>query len=209
MRAPRQRTDSGSSSFLSRLAFLALVALAPACRGLAVRPTEVSDQAVLLTVPMVPQDDLYECGLASISALCQYHGLVIGEAERAELVALANEREGLSGAEIRSALERTGLEVFLFPGTLDHAASGVYHHMDQGRPLLVMISVEEGKHHYCLLTGYDPTHGNVFLSDPRRGNLVLPAEAFETLWARSGRFTLLTAPRPAVQEDGSPSPESV
>jgi ABC-type bacteriocin/lantibiotic exporter with double-glycine peptidase domain len=185
------------------------VALAPACRGLAVRPTEMSEEAVLLTVPMVPQDDLYECGLASISALCQYHGLVVPQDERAELVALANEKEGLSGAEIRTALERLGLEVFLFPGTLDRTVSGVYHHLDQGRPLLVMISVEPGKHHYCLLTGYDPIHGNLFLSDPRRGSLVLPAEAFETLWARSGHFTLLAAPRPAVQEDGPSSPASV
>lgn len=172
------------------------------CRQLELQSVQASPDAVLLAVPMIAQDELYECGLASVAALCAYHGVEVPAEERAALVRLAGEERGLSGGELRAALERLGLEVFLFPGTLDHQVSGLYHHVDRGRPLLVMISAGGDEHHYCLFTGYDPQHGNVYLLDPRRGRLVLPHDAFAASWARSGNFTLLCAPPPA-----DPSPD--
>ena len=57
-----------------------------------------------------------------------------------------------------------------------------------------MISPAGETNHYCLFTGYDPTHGNVFLLDPRKGTLVLPATSFAALWNKAGRFTLLAMP---------------
>lgn len=181
---------------------LALVAAgATGCRGPQLQPTEVSDRAVILTVPMVVQDELYECGLASISALCVYHGVRIPAAQRERLVRLAADERGISGGELREALEACGLEVFVFPGTLDHAVSGLYHHVDRGRPLLVMISVDEDSFHYCLFTGYDPEHDNVFLLDPRRGSLSLPAASFAALWAKCDSFTLLCSPPAADTAD--------
>lgn len=181
-----------------------LLLVVAACTGPALRPVEPSPAAVLLTVPAVPQDELYECGLASISALCRYQGVEIPPAERARLVEIARAEEGLSGAELRAALEAAGLEVFLFHGTLDHSTGGLYRHVDRGRPLLVMLSVDDERFHYCLFTGYDPTNRNVFLLDPRRGSLVLPEEAFAMLWERAERFTLLCMKQEASAEARTP-----
>lgn len=181
-----------------RVALVAFgLAVAAGCHGPQLQPTAVSTSAVLLTVPSVAQDELYECGLASISALCLYHGVTIPAEERARLVRLAADEHGISGAELRQALEAAGLEVFVFPGTLDHEVSGLYHHVDAGRPSLVMISVDDTSFHYGLFTGYDPRHDNVFLLDPRRGSLVLPAASFAALWAKCASFTLLATPRAA------------
>lgn len=199
MTKTRLRTRSVSRVATATLIGSVLALWTPACTTVELHPVEISDQAVLLTVPTVPQDELYECGLASVSALSEYYALPIGSAEASQLAAIAARDEGLSGAELRSALERAGFEVFIFPGTLDREVSGIYSHVDHGRPLLVMISVHDGSHHYALVTGYDPLHENVFLLDPRRGSIVLPALAFDALWTKSNRFTLLAIPATAPQ----------
>lgn len=158
---------------------------------------QLSDQAVVLGLPLVRQDALYECGLASVSALCAYYGVDLPAERREELARLAREERGLSGGELRDALEGEGLEVFLFPGTLDREATGLYHHLDQGRPLLVLVSPRDDQNHYVLVHGYDPGLGNVVLLDPQRGQLALPTAAFANDWERARRFTLLALPRTA------------
>jgi len=141
----------------------------------------------------VKQDELYDCGLAAISALCDYHSVQIPEAQRSELVRLAAEEQGLSGAELRSTLEACGLEVFIFSATLDHGPTGLLRQVDEGRPTLVMISVDNSNH-YVLFIGYDPEFQSVVLLDPRRGRVVLPMQTFERSWDGARRFTLLAVP---------------
>ena len=159
-------------------------------------PAALSPAAVVLQVPVVQQDELYECGLVSLSSLCQYHRVTIPPSVREALVKTAAEREGLSGAELRAALEDLGLEVLIFPGTLDHSVTGLYRHVDEGRPLLVMTEEPFGSPHYCLFAGYDPGRDTVYLLDPRRGPVVWPVATFREHWERSQNFTLLAVPAP-------------
>lgn len=165
-----------------------------ACQAGPLRPALVSEHAVILGLPLVQQDALYECGLVSISALCGYHRVALPADEREQLVRMAAEREGLSGAELREVLEPLGLEVHVFPGTLDRSPTGLYHHIDAGRPLLVMTLERWGAPHYSLVCGYDETLGHVYLLDPRRGAVMWPTAAFERIWERAERFTLLAVP---------------
>jgi predicted double-glycine peptidase len=197
--SPRARR-LGARSFphLARESLLlgALVsALFTSCTSERLKPELVSPQAVMLDLPVLHQDELYECGLVSITALCQYYKIEIPPKERADLIQTAHDAHGLSGEDLRAALERLGLEVFIFPGTLDHEATGLYHHADDGRPLLVMRSKRGGSNHYCLLLGYDEPLGNVFLLDPALGRITIPANAFAEEWGRVDRFTLLAIPR--------------
>ena len=157
-------------------------------------PAALSPAAIVLPVPVVQQDELYECGLVSLSSLCQYHRVTIPPSVREALVKTAAEREGLSGAELRAALEELGLEVLIFPGTLDHSVTGLYRHVDEGRPLLVMTEEPFSSPHYCLFAGYDPARDTVYLLDPRRGPVVWPVATFAANWARAQNFTLLAVP---------------
>ena len=179
-----------------RLAALATVIalLCAGCHTQSLKPELMSSEAVVLDLPMLHQDELYECGFVSISALCQYYHVEIPEAQRAELIRIAHDRKGLSGAELRDALERLDMEVYIFPGTLDHSDTGLYHHADAGRPLLVMRSTNGETSHYCLLLGYDEPLHNVFLLDPIQGRISTPAQAFENEWRRADHFTLLASP---------------
>lgn len=178
------------------------LALALGCTTPRTAPTLVSPSAVVLETPLVEQDELYECGLVAVSALCQFWKVALPEEERLALVKTAAESKGLSGAELRDVLERRGLEVYLFQGTLDRGPTGLLHHVERGRPLIVM-TVERGDHHYGLFIGFDPDYGNVVLLDPRRGLVALPNATFERLWGAAERFTLLAVPNRTTDRDAN------
>lgn len=171
-------------------ALLALL-LSPGCASS--RVEQLSASATVLPTPLVEQDELHECGLAAISSLCSFYGVTIPEAERQSLAKTAEEKQGLSGAELRAALQSLGFDVWIFEGSFDRAPTGVLHHVEQGRPLLVMTT-DHDQNHYCLLIGHDPELGNVVLLDPRRGRVLLPDQTFEQQWSAVRRFTLLAVP---------------
>ena len=176
-----------------------------ACAG--PRVDQLSASATVLPTPLVEQDELNECGLAAISSLCSFYSVSIPEAERKALAQQAEEKQGLSGAELRKTLESLGFEVWIFEGSFDRAPTGVLHHVEQGRPLLVMTS-DDGQNHFSLLIGHDPELTNVVLLDPRRGRVLLPDRTFEQQWSAVRRFTLLAVP--AQRRDDvaqSPRPE--
>lgn len=182
-------------------AFVLLFALV-ACRSTAETPM-LSDDAVTLDLPLVRQDELHECGLSAISALCQYWNLEIPPEMRADLAQRAAEEKGLSGGELRSALENVGMETFLFRGTLDRSETGLYRHVDEGRPLLVMFALDEETNHYGLVLGYDEPRKTIVLLDPARGEVLRRVEVFERTWNDCNQFTLLAVPK--GQSEGLPS----
>src|SRR5580765_3161352 len=99
------------------LVLAAALLAATGCGILPYRKADLSSRAVVLETPQTQQDEMYDCGLAAISALCGYYDVPIPDAERAELAQLASKNEGLSGSELRAALQRCGMEVYLFEGS--------------------------------------------------------------------------------------------
>ena len=184
---------------LPTLLLLAVLGMDGGCQSAKAPQSVLSDSAVRLELPLIRQDALYDCGLASISALCQYWGVEIPNEERAALARTAADNAGLSGDELRSTLQRLGLEVFLFQGSLDRTPTGVLGQIDAGRPPLVMLSSDGSVQHYELLLGYDEPRGQLILLDPMRGEVLVPLAIFERDWGRCRRFTLL-AGRPATDE---------
>jgi len=166
-----------------------------ACRSANPEAPMLSESAVTLDLPLVRQDELHECGLSAIAALCQYWSREIPAELRADLAKRAKEEEGLSGGELRSALEAVGLETFLFRGTLDRSDTGLYKHVDAGRPLLVMFSIDEEHNHYGLVLGYDEPRKTLVLLDPARGEVLRRIEVFEKSWKDCNQFTLLAVPK--------------
>jgi len=189
---------------------LALLLPVTGCASGLRRPEPLSASATVLATPLVEQDELHECGLAALSSLCGFYQVTIPEAERKQLASLAAEHEGLSGAELRTALEDLGFEVYIFEGTFDRAPTGVLNHVEQGRPLLVMTTNHD-QNHYSLLIGHDPELANVVLLDPLRGRVLLPDETFERLWSAVRHFTLLAVPAAptSVGLAHSPSPPEI
>lgn len=179
----------------SRVVILALLLGLAACRASNPGTPMLSESAVTLDLPLVRQDELHECGLSAIAALCQYWNLEIPPELRQELALRAKEEQGLSGGELRRALESVGMETFLFRGTLDREETGLYKHVDAGRPLLVMFAIAEDENHYGLVLGYDEPRKTLVLLDPARGEVLRRVEVFEQSWNTCNQFTLLAVPK--------------
>jgi len=180
-----------SSRVPRRLTAALALLLAAGCASS--RYQTLSPSATVLPTPLVEQDQLHECGLAALSSLCGFYQVPIPDAERQQLAQLAAQEQGLTGAELRESLQRLGFDVWIFEGTFDRTPTGVLHHVEQGRPLMVM-TCEHDQNHFCLLIGHDPELGNVVLLDPRRGRVLLPDETFEQEWNAVRHFTLLAVP---------------
>ena len=191
-----------------RLAMSLLAVVAAGCASSAPRPQMLSASATVLPTPLVEQDDPHECGLAALTSLCDYYRVTIPEAQRQELSRLSEQEHGLSGAELRTALQGLGFEAYVFEGTFDRGATGVLGHIEKGRPLLVMLN-HDGDNHYDLLIGHDPERANVVLLDPSRGPVLLPDATFQSLWGAVRHFTLLAVPAAPAQSGvaGHNSPE--
>jgi len=127
--------------------------------------------------------------------------------QRASLARLASDEKGLSGNELRAALESRGLETFLFRGALDRSDIGVYKQIDAGRPLVVMVSPDGKAHHYCLVLGYDEPRQNVVLLDPARGQVLRTTRQFDKDWEACERFTLLACPKGVESAPGKSGAE--
>jgi hypothetical protein len=180
------------------LAALCVVALA-ACAAPR-KPTPVlSDQAVVLEMPIEMQtperDALHACGLRAISALCAWHSVAMPRELAADLAKRAVEEKGLTGAQLRAALESLGFEVFVYSGALDKSETGLLHQVEARRPAIVMTTPGGGTNHYSLFLGNDPLNDLVVLLDPDRGYIAIPRPVFEREWEACQRFTLLPLPR--------------
>jgi ABC-type bacteriocin/lantibiotic exporter with double-glycine peptidase domain len=200
-------------TLLTHIARFALIGLAcAACATTDAPRPMLSSDAKVLDLPFVEQDEMYECGLVSITALCKYWNVEIPRAETERLANMARERQGLSGSELRTALGDLGFDTFLFRGELDHGTTGLLTHVDAHRPPLVLLSQEPGRRHYVLFVGYDDERREACLLDPVRGRVLVPYEIFEKTWTACNHFTLLAVPRettpPAslAQSDAAASP---
>src|SRR5262245_35635675 len=90
-----------SSTLVARSCGVSVLLLFCPCQHLPLSVHELprTEHSVVIDVPPAMQDELYACGLASVSSLCAYYGVEIPQAERERLAALARADEGLSGAE--------------------------------------------------------------------------------------------------------------
>jgi hypothetical protein len=98
--------------------------VAPACAAPG-GTSEPSAAAIVLDVTELPQEEAFECGLASLTMLGAYFDAEVPAPLREDLRAAAARQKGLSGAQMRGALELGGLEAYLIEGRLDESGAGL------------------------------------------------------------------------------------
>jgi len=156
----------------------------------------LSDQAVLLDLPVVRQTAPNLCGEVALEMLTRYYDVLLTPQQEESLTKEANEKEGITGATLKKVLEEQGYFVAVFSGTLDRKVSGLYRHIDLRRPLIVMIEGDgPDKNHYVLVVGYDKGTNTIVLLDPVRGEIAMPLINFRKVWGKVSNFTLLAVPK--------------
>ena len=172
------------------------------------KPVTLSKQAVLLKVPFEKQETPRQCGLAAANMLCAYYDQKLNDTHKDWLQTLSKSGDGIMGAEMMAVLRAADYETAVFPGTMDDKGAvedkktGLYYHLNKGRPLIVMITSKDGKSsHYDVLTGYDPRKSLLLLLDPATGPVTVSTKDFIPAWERANRFTLLAVPKKVVEEE--------
>jgi ABC-type bacteriocin/lantibiotic exporter with double-glycine peptidase domain len=156
----------------------------------------LSDQAVLLDLPVVHQTAPNLCGEVALEMLTRYYNVLLTADQEARLTKEANQKEGITGATLKKVLEEQGYFVAVFSGTLDRKVSGLYGHLDKRRPLIVMIEGSgPDRNHYVLAVGYDEGTDAIVLLDPVRGEIAMPLINFKRVWGKVHNFTLLAMPK--------------
>jgi ABC-type bacteriocin/lantibiotic exporter with double-glycine peptidase domain len=164
---------------------------------------DLSSSAVVLDVPYEQQSSEYLCGLAAADMVSHYYNSALDAAERQHLLEDAQRDGGITGGDLKTAFEKTGFIALVFRGTLDSQVTGIFHHLDKGRPLIVMYAGQAGAAgHYVVVTGYDPQRDTLVVLDPDSKRRVVTRESFARLWEPSGYFTLLASPQPRHLSNG-------
>jgi ABC-type bacteriocin/lantibiotic exporter with double-glycine peptidase domain len=156
----------------------------------------LSDQAVLLDLPVVRQTAPNLCGEVALEMLTRYYNVLLTAGQETRLKNEAKQKEGIPGSTLKKVLEEQGYFVAVFSGTLDRKVSGLYRHLDLRRPLIVMIEGDgPDKNHYVLAVGYDEGTNAIVLLDPVRGEVAMSLINFRKVWGKVKNFTLLAVPK--------------
>jgi len=114
-------------------------------------------------------------------------------------------QKGIRGEDLISAMTRFGWSASSFRGD----AEVVGRSLEAGRPLIALIEDRPGRLHYVVIVSW--AAGRVVVHDPARRPFQLHAQQeFVQKWERSGYWTLLALPPPALagksaQVDESPA----
>lgn len=173
---------------------LALGALSSGCATTGLQT--LSNQAVLLDLPLVRQNSPNLCGLAAVEMLTRYYNVRLTEEQSDSLKKEAARNKGITGKVLKRVLTEQGYFTAVFSGTLDRKVSGLYRHLDLRRPLIVMVEGDgRDKNHYVLAVGYDEGTNAIVLLDPVRGGIAMPLVNFRKVWGKVDNFTLLAVPK--------------
>jgi ABC-type bacteriocin/lantibiotic exporter with double-glycine peptidase domain len=180
----------------------ALISLFFCLAGCAALAPSPSPGKVALDLPFEAQAQFNLCGLASLDMLARFYKRPISPASALLLRQEAAAKGAISGNSMKSALEEDGFQVAVFPGTLDRGLSGLYRHLDLGRPLIVMTGLQP--RHYEVVVGYDEAKALVLVLDPALGPQEIPGAEFQKDWQEANRFTLLALPIPEASAGPKP-----
>ncbi len=79
----------------------------------------LSDQAVLLDLPVVRQTTPNLCGEVALEMLTRYYNVLLTAQQETQLKKEAKQEEGIPGSTLKKVLEEQGYFVAVFSGTLD------------------------------------------------------------------------------------------
>ena len=145
--------------------------------------------AVCLVEPNLEPHD--KAPVNELDLLLRYHGIAPGDSGTAP----ERTKQFLSASEIKDILESLGFTTFAFPGVLDgEAVTSLQHHLDLGRPLLVLLKSPLDDVFWNFLVGYTDETSLLIMQGPDRKLRGLPRDLFSSWWDAADNLTILAVP---------------
>ena len=150
-------------------------------------PDLAASNVVRLTVPYVKQTKAL-CGGAAAAMVFRYWG--DGRADANQFAPLVDRAAGgIATDALAMSIEDLGWRVVRFTGSID----SVTQLLRDGRPVIVLLKVGNGRFHYVVVVGMTDTH--IVVHDPARGpSRSMPVRAFLDAWEPAGLWALLVFP---------------
>jgi predicted double-glycine peptidase len=146
-----------------------------------------ASEVVRLTVPYVRQTKAL-CGGAAAAMVFRYWG--DGQADPNQFAPLLDRAAGgLATGVLAKAIEDRGWRVVRFTGSIESVADL----LRDGRPVIVLLKVRNGRFHYVVVVGTIDTR--IVVHDPARGpSRSVPIRKFLDAWEAAGFWALLVLP---------------
>ena len=135
------------------------------------------------------------CGIAALQMIEGFYKTPVQPQYHEALIAGVNTNKGTSGASLKDAFINSDYDAVIFPGELSKGIAGLYHHIDNGHPVIIMIGAETNRH-YLVAFGYDPENQKIYFNDPLKGTVNYHTESFLKFWQTANNFSLLAFPKP-------------
>jgi predicted double-glycine peptidase len=146
-----------------------------------------ASEVVRLSVPYVRQTKAL-CGGAAAAMVFRYWGDAHADPKQfAPLIDRAG--GGLATGVLAKAIEDRGWRAVRFTGSIESVADL----LRDGRPVIVLLKVRNGRFHYVVVTGTTGTR--IVVHDPARGpSRSVPVRTFQDAWEAAGFWALLVLP---------------
>lgn len=170
---------------------------------LSARPPLQPAQVELARTPFFAQED-YQCGPAALATVLTVAGVKVSPEQLQPLV-FVPERRGSFAVEMLAAARRNGALAYELQPKLGDLLSEVA----AGHPVVVLQNLSlpiAPVWHYAVAIGYDLAGREITLRSGRTERLVMPLDAFEHTWKRSGYWAMVAltpgkVPASAREED--------
>ena len=184
--------------FSTRVAALSLLVLLGV--GTSVRAAPALPQGVLIDVPYLAQTPQL-CGGAALAMVLRYWGATAVPQDFQHLV--DDTAGGIATSRLTSAASERGWRAVATGAPEVEPIAAVAAHINQGRPVIVLLEDSATVHHYVVVVGVTPA--DVVLHDPARAPYtVMSHEEFSRRWNVTSRWMLLVLP--ADETSSAPAP---
>lgn len=189
---PHSRTSPALAGFFVCVALWLAGCATPQVGQLAQQwPSDLSQQALLTSVPFFPQED-HECGPAALAMVLRSAGLPV-EPEQLVSQVYVPGRQGTLQTELLVSARRHGLPAYV----LQPSVAAVLREVAAGNPVLVFQNLGLSAWpvwHYAVVIGFDRARNQLLLHSGRTAQLAMSLFTFERTWARGDHWAMVALP---------------
>jgi hypothetical protein len=146
-------------------------------------------------VPFLPQSDAL-CGAASLAMVLRYWG--VPDVTPEDFASALNaDGTGIATDALQRLTESRGFRAFVWSGAPSEAVA----HLENGRPLIVLLAAAPGRYHYVVMLAW--ANHRVMFHDPAVGPFrTMDEDEWRKRWNAAGGWTLLALPFAGAVEPG-------
>ncbi|WP_157833703.1 cysteine peptidase family C39 domain-containing protein [Acetivibrio straminisolvens] len=130
-----------------------------------------------MSISLVKQHDIKDCGAACLSMICRFYGLKLPLATLRSLIKVDSNGANIYG--IVNGAKQVGLSAEPLEGTLEEFLNS-YNNKEIPLPLIARVIIDNTLEHFVVV--YKIKGNNIYVADPYKGFLKYSYKDFFSIW---------------------------